>query len=65
MKIKICVELHVPAEVRPEIGSVHEVVDTKHVANGTMYFIVVPGGLYGARIGAAPGEYEVIEEATT
>ena len=64
MKIKIKnAELPVAAEVRPEVGSVHEVVDQMPVDAGVMYLIRVggTGGIDGAQIGVMAGDCEVVE----
>lgn len=64
MRIKITSEeLPVAPEVRPEVGSVHEVVGQKAVDAGVMYFIRVggTGGIDGAQIGVMAGDCEVVE----
>ena len=65
MKIKITVEMPVASEVKPEVGSIHEVVehhplDPKSVHSGAnhIYFFKHKG----TRIGALNFECEVVEE---
>lgn len=64
MKIKITAELAVPAEIRPLIGQVYEVVErdpsTKAPLMENAYFIRV--GPYSAQVGVFPSECEVVEE---
>ena len=65
MKIKITSEeIPVAPEVRPEVGSVHEVVEQKTVDAGVMYFINVggTGGIAGAQVGVMDGDCEIVEE---
>ena len=65
MKIKITVEMPVASEVKPEVGSIHEVIedrplDPKSVQSGAnhIYFFKHKG----TRIGALNFECEVVEE---
>ena len=65
MKIKITAEMPVASEVKPEVGSIHEVVehqplDPKSVQSGAnhIYFFKHKG----TRIGALNFECEVVEE---
>lgn len=58
MKIKITKELPVAENVRPEVGSVHEVIGKTAAPMRFMYFIQMDG----AQIGVEPSECEVVEE---
>lgn len=58
MKIKITEELPVAAEVRPEVGSIHEVVKAGEQGTRTLYFIQMGG----AQVGVFPRECEVVEK---
>lgn len=58
MKIRIKEELPVAEIVRPEVGSVYEVVGKSKAPMKFMYFIQMGG----ARVGVEPGECEVVEE---
>lgn len=57
MKIRIKEELPVAEIVRPEVGSVHEVVGKSKPPMKSMYFIQMGG----AQVGVEPGECEVVE----
>ena len=58
MKIRIKEELPVAEIVRPEIGSVHEVVGKSKAPMKLMYFIQMGG----AQVGVEPNECEIVEE---
>lgn len=57
MRIKITADLPVASEVRPEIGSVHEVTGSKDVSGGQIYFIKMGD----AQIGVLSEECETVE----
>lgn len=60
MKIKITADLPVAPETKPEIGSVHEVVD-QQTGDHPLYFIN-PSAIYETqRVGVAPSECDVVE----
>lgn len=62
MRIKITAELPVAAEVRPEIGSTHEVVQPAVDIMRPMYFIRIPVSGTMATVGVLPKECEVCSE---
>ena len=59
MKIKIIAELPVSLDVKPEIGSVHEVEKTEYRNLRPLYFIKVGG----AQVGVFGHECAIVEEA--
>ena len=59
MKIKVIADLPVSPDVKPEIGSVHEVKETKKSHGRTLYFIKVGG----AQVGVFGHECAIVEEA--
>lgn len=60
MQIKITAELPVPAEVKPEIGSVHEVLKSESIAGrGIMHTIAMGRG----QVGVFENECEELGEA--
>lgn len=65
MKIKIKADLPVASEIKPEIGSVHEVIedrplDPKSVKSGANHIYYIKSGI--TRIGVLNFECEVVEE---
>ena len=61
MKIKVIADLPVSPDVRPEVGSVHEVTETKESNGRTLHFIKVGG----AQVGVFGHECVIVEEETT
>ena len=61
MKIRITAELPVAECVRPEIGSVHEVLSTQS-GDSPMYFINPSSEYRNQRVGVSPKECEVVAE---
>lgn len=57
MKIRITKDLPVAPEIKPEIGSVHEVISDRDAAEGIMYIIKMGG----ANVGVFPTECEEVE----
>lgn len=61
MKVKITKELPVAAEIKPEIGSTHEVIRPAVDIMRPMYFIHIPISGTMATVGVLPEECEVVE----
>lgn len=59
MKIKITAELPVAPDVRPTIGSVHEVVELAPMPNGKQFYMIRDGI---TKIGVAENECIVLED---
>ena len=58
MKIRITAEIPVAPDVRPEVGSVHEVVELAPMPNGKQFFMIRAGI---TKIGIAAEECEVLD----
>lgn len=59
MKIKVIADLPVSPDVKPEIGSIHEVEKSEKKNTRTLYFIKVGG----AQVGVFDHECVIVEEA--
>lgn len=59
VKIKITAELPVAPDVRPEVGSVHEVAELAPMPNGRMFYMINVGM---TRIGVQKSECVVLED---
>lgn len=60
MKIKIIADLPVASEVKPAIGSVHEVI-YQQAGEYPLYFINPSSLNDSQRVGVAPSECDVVE----
>ena len=65
MKVKIKADLPVASEIKPEIGSVHEVIedaplDPKSVKSGANHIYYIKSGM--TRIGVLNFECEIVED---
>lgn len=59
MKIRITAEIPTAPELKPEIGSIHEVVDRELMPNGLRFFMIRAGM---TKIAIAESECEVVRQ---